>query len=343
MRPDRPLVLAFHCDLLETPDGQIVGGGGLAYSLTDTRTVEILGSRTVKGGATVLHLRIFYPEPNNVTALFDAVGAYHFGGNRGDAFASMGLAGNLTRLTQDYSPFAWAKLTKGGHPAGTVFCVARVVAPERKQSAISDLPPVESLRVPTTQPATIGPASVAPPATQPATTQETNRQRPAARLTWQSTEKDHQAGRFHARINHDGMARLYYSLTTVMEGPKRLIGGSDSSSSGLVSKEPLDLTVQTTDQGDTVKFEIRLREVSGQLLQFSTYKFHLPGRLVSIRPATQTMDLTDHYKPLFVMVKEKDGQLQSLYFLTSITAQPDAPMPDPTLDALPALTGVSKR
>ena len=87
-----------------------------------------------------------------------------------------------------------------------------------------------------------------------------------------------------------------------MERPKRLIGTSASSGSELTSKEPLDLTVQTTDQGDTVKVEIRLREVSGSLLQFATHEVHLPGRLVSIRPAGPTMDLTDHYKPLFVMV-----------------------------------------
>jgi hypothetical protein len=160
--PDRPLALAWRCCMLTTPDGRAVGGGGTALGLPDARPVEVVGERTVKGGSTILHLEVFYPHPNGVPALLDSTVTYGFGGDGGDALGGMGINGNLTRLDGNYVPFAWAESAKGGQPVGTVFCVVRVVAPGEQQSAISDLPPVQSLRVPaTTEPAGATPAAKA--------------------------------------------------------------------------------------------------------------------------------------------------------------------------------------
>jgi formylglycine-generating enzyme required for sulfatase activity/beta-lactamase regulating signal transducer with metallopeptidase domain len=150
--PDRALALVFRCTLLETPDHRIFPGAGTSQRFPDSRPVEILGSRTVTGGATVLHLKIFYPAPHSVPMLQDSSLTSGFV-DRGDAYTNLGTAGNLTELTEDYVPFAWADMTKQGHPVGTVFCLVRVVATDQQQSALSADPPLESLRIPATLPA----------------------------------------------------------------------------------------------------------------------------------------------------------------------------------------------
>jgi hypothetical protein len=168
VEPDGPLSLVFRCPLSKTPDGPVEDDGGTTLGLPDNRPVEIEGSSTIAGLPTIVHFRVFYPSntPGSGIGLADMGWRCDFGIQPQGGFTGMAVTGNLTRLTEDYVPFAWAPATKNGRPAGIMFHVLRVVAPERAASALDNPTPRETLRVPGTEVGTTQPAA----ATQPART-----------------------------------------------------------------------------------------------------------------------------------------------------------------------------
>ena len=155
VEPDRTLVLEFRCVLLETPEQRIVGGSMITVVVPGGRPVEIIGSHTTTGNGTALLL-------TSVPALLSTKTTDYFGGRRGDAFISTGIAMDLARLSGEYVPFAWGELAKTGRPVGTVFYVARVVAPEQRQDAAHADPPIRALRVPASHAAATQPTQAAP-------------------------------------------------------------------------------------------------------------------------------------------------------------------------------------